>query len=78
LEELKQSAYVPHDYGWLKLALIHAGLGDTDEAFVQLNEAYQQRAYALLYLNVDPRFDGLRSDPRCADLLARIGPMNRS
>ena len=59
--------------GWLNLALIHAGLGNKDEAFAQLEEAYQEHAHALLYLNVDPRFDGLRSDPRFDELLKKIG-----
>jgi len=36
------------------VALIHVGLGETDQAFEQLENAYQERSYWLTYLNVDP------------------------
>lgn len=73
LEGLKQGSHAAHGYRWLNLALIHAGLGNMDVAFAQLEEAYRERAYALLDLNVDPRFDRLRADPRFDELLRRIG-----
>jgi hypothetical protein len=37
-----------------------------------LEKAYQERADGLNYINVEPGFDFLRSDPRFADLLRRM------
>lgn len=48
-------------------------LGDKDNAFLWLEKAYQQRASELIWLKVDWEWDSLRSDPRFADLLRRIG-----
>jgi hypothetical protein len=57
----------------LDTAAIYARLGDKDEAFSQLNRAYEQRNMWLMNLKVDPRFDNLRSDSRYENLLLRIG-----
>ena len=51
----------------------HAMLGEKDQAFEFLEKAHQDRISFLVYLNVEPLFDGLRSDPRFANLLNRIG-----
>jgi TolB-like protein/Flp pilus assembly protein TadD len=56
-----------------RIALIYAGLGDKDQAFAWLEKAYEERAFNLAWLNVDPRWDNLRPDPRFTDLLKRIG-----
>jgi eukaryotic-like serine/threonine-protein kinase len=50
----------------------YAVLGDKNSAFVALEKAFADRA-GLLFFKVDPQFDNLRSDPRYADLLRRIG-----
>jgi tetratricopeptide (TPR) repeat protein len=55
------------------IALIHAALGDPDQAFAWLDRAYQRRAWDLIQLKVDMRFDNLRDDMRFAALLRRIG-----
>ena len=47
-------------------------LGDKDAAFAALEKAFPGRT-ELLLIKVDPRLDNLRSDPRYADLLRRIG-----
>jgi TolB-like protein/Flp pilus assembly protein TadD len=46
------------------VALIHAGLGDTEAAFDWLEGAAHAGAFFLTYLNVSPLFDSLRSEPR--------------
>ncbi len=55
----------------------HAGgyalLGEKDQAFAWLEKAYAEKSGFLHYLKVFPPFDSLRSDPRYADLLKRMG-----
>ncbi len=58
----------------LYLAAIHVGLGEKDEAFRLLDKDYQKRIDRLIYLRVEPMADPIRSDPRFAHLLAKIGP----
>jgi hypothetical protein len=54
------------------VAQIYASLGETDEALRWLEVAYRQRTAWMVLLKVDPRFDGVRCDPRFQDLLRRI------
>jgi len=56
-----------------ELARLCATIGQKDEAFEWLSKAYEARSDALNWLKVDPRYDKLRSDPRFADLLKRVG-----
>lgn len=55
------------------LALVYAALGEIDLAFKHLEESYARREEALLSLNVDPKVDVLRSDPRFTELLKKMG-----
>ncbi len=48
------------------LALIHLGLGDHKSAFSLLARAFADRAGWLVYLDVEPRFDSLRTVPEYA------------
>ena len=47
-------------------------LGDKDKAFVWLNKAADAHSQ-ILFIKSDPYWDSIRSDPRYADLLRRIG-----
>ena len=70
--ELSKKRYVsPYD-----MALIHAALGEIDEAFRCLENAYDRCAEWMIYTNIDPRLDPLRADARFDDLLARLGFAN--
>jgi eukaryotic-like serine/threonine-protein kinase len=55
------------------VSAIYAGLGDKDRTFVWLEKAYGERSDWLVNLTNDQRFDDLRSDPRFADLVRRVG-----
>jgi TolB-like protein/Tfp pilus assembly protein PilF/tRNA A-37 threonylcarbamoyl transferase component Bud32 len=55
------------------LAMIYAQLGDKDRAFAELEKAYRKHPRLLNYLKVDSIWDPLRSDPRFADMMRRIG-----
>ena len=49
----------------------YAMLGEKDAAFAALEKEFARRG--VVDINIDPRFDNIRSDPRFADLLRRIG-----
>jgi eukaryotic-like serine/threonine-protein kinase len=68
-KDLSSHAYVD----FYQLGTIYAGLGDKDEAFRLLEKGYAERSATMPWLAVDVFWDGMRSDPRYADLLRRIG-----
>ncbi|MBI3421386.1 MAG: tetratricopeptide repeat protein [Acidobacteria bacterium] len=53
-------------------AIIYAALGQAKQAVAWLEKAYEERHGFLVYLNVEPAFDSLRSDPRFTALLKRV------
>lgn len=55
------------------IALVYGRLGDLDNAFRWMDRAVEQRSSFLLFIQVSPRADPLRSDPRYRRLLRRIG-----
>ncbi|MGH7644600.1 MAG: protein kinase domain-containing protein [Gemmatimonadales bacterium] len=55
------------------LAMAHAAVGDLDQAFACLEQAFAARSAGLIFLHVDPAFEPLRSDSRFAALVQRIG-----
>jgi len=55
------------------MATIYAGLGENDEAFRFLKEAYSEKSLNLPSLRSDLQLDSLRPDPRFQTLLGRIG-----
>jgi len=54
------------------IALIYAGLGEKDSAFIWLGKACEDRSTSLAYVKVDPILNSLRSDPRFVGLVQRI------
>jgi eukaryotic-like serine/threonine-protein kinase len=69
LQEASDKRYVPPYH----LAMIAANLGDIDQAFTWLDNAYQERSGWLPCLRQDPLADSLRGDARFSDLLERVG-----
>jgi len=67
--EAREGRYVSH----YSLAIIHAALGDSEQAFAQLDSAYAEGTWAMFTLRVEPAFDALRADPRFARLLKKVG-----
>jgi tetratricopeptide (TPR) repeat protein len=68
LKDLSKNQYVSA----YDIALIYVGLGEKDQAFTTLEQAYEERCPTLEFLKVEPSLDPLRSDPRFADLLRRM------
>jgi TolB-like protein/DNA-binding winged helix-turn-helix (wHTH) protein/tetratricopeptide (TPR) repeat protein len=56
-------------------AVVYEGLGDKQETFAWLEKVSQERSFFLIWLNVEPRFDNLRDDPRFQTLLRRLNLM---
>ncbi len=69
LKEIAKQQYVPA----YNFAIVYAGLKDPDQAFEWLEKSYQDRSSRMTILQVDPFLDNLRSDPRLADLISRVG-----
>ncbi|HEX4951364.1 MAG TPA: tetratricopeptide repeat protein, partial [Blastocatellia bacterium] len=60
-------------YGSLyNIARVYVALGEKQQAFQWLERAYEERAVELIYLNVEPQFDSVRSDPRFQHFLRRL------
>ncbi len=57
----------------LFMARVNAGLGNKDEALRWLSMLYAERSESVVWFNVDPTLDSLRSDPRFIALVKRIG-----
>jgi len=53
--------------------MVYAGLGDKDQTFQWLEKSFKDHTMDIGYLKVDPFFDNVRSDPRFADLVRRVG-----
>jgi tetratricopeptide (TPR) repeat protein len=54
-------------------ALVYLGLGDMPRTFEWLERAYEERSNWMVWLLKDPRWDPVRSDPRFAAMLDRVG-----
>jgi len=72
LSELKQrrkAGYIP------AAAFVNAylGLGDIEQAFYWLEQAYREKSSMLQWVKTHPYFDPIRSDPRFVDLIHRMG-----
>jgi TolB-like protein/Flp pilus assembly protein TadD len=52
--------------------VIHAGLGETEQAIAWLERALETHDVWMIWLNRDPRFDFLRTEPQFQNLLRRM------
>jgi hypothetical protein len=55
------------------IAMVFQCLGDKDQTFEWWAKACEDRSFDPIFLKVDPLNDGLRDDPRFADLLRKAG-----
>ncbi|MDQ3282489.1 MAG: tetratricopeptide repeat protein, partial [Acidobacteriota bacterium] len=66
LQEQAKTRYIsPYD-----IAVIHAGLGDSQTAIDHLRAAVDDRSAWMVFVSIDPRLDLLRHDPAFAQVLA--------
>lgn len=53
-------------------AIVYAGLGDNETAMTWLEKAFVDRSNGLVFLQVEPELDGLRSNPRFIALQKKL------
>ena len=54
------------------LAVFHARLGESDQAFESLGRAFQMREPDLIYVKREPAFDAMEGDPRFQALMREL------
>src|SRR5262249_5160814 len=69
LKALGRNRFIPSYW----LAIIYAALGNADKAFQSIDSALQERDSEMIFINVGPTFEKLRSDPRFRRALGVVG-----
>jgi TolB-like protein/Flp pilus assembly protein TadD len=72
LKELEEK-YARREALAQQVAQMYAGLGDKEQAFAWLEKGFEQRGGLLQLITTEIGFDGLRNDPRYAELVRRMG-----
>jgi hypothetical protein len=68
LDQLSKQRYL----SGYNMAIVCAGLGDSDGTFAWLDKAYQEHSFDISKLKQDPEFASVHQDPRFLDLLRRV------
>jgi TolB-like protein/DNA-binding winged helix-turn-helix (wHTH) protein len=68
MDEAKAGALRPYE-----VAHVATLKGDRSLALDWLEKSYQHHDYWMLYINVDPEYDAIRSDPRFQEIIHRLG-----
>jgi TolB-like protein/DNA-binding winged helix-turn-helix (wHTH) protein len=71
--EIRQAERKQRYYSAFIIATFYADLGNKEQAFHWLDIAYQEHDWLLISLNTNFRLDPLRSDPRYAELVHKVG-----
>jgi serine/threonine-protein kinase len=72
LKELHERAEKRYDSPF-DLASLYLALGDRENGFKWLAQAFRDRCYEVLSIKVDPRFDPFREDPAFIQLVSTLG-----
>ncbi len=67
-KEMEKSRYMGNYW----IAVIHAGLGEKDAAFRELETAFRNRDWFIQRIKVDPYMDPLREDPRLNEFIEKL------
>jgi TolB-like protein/Tfp pilus assembly protein PilF len=71
LDELQETSKLTYVSSY-HIGFLHYVLGQTDQAFEWLEKAYEERDFWLCWLNIEPIFDDVRSDPRYLGLIQKL------
>lgn len=77
LTDMREAAAKGEDVWTMYAAWLSVKLGDKDQTFEWLNKAASDHGSFLVYLDADPIWEPLRSDPRFNDLRKRISLQNQ-
>jgi tetratricopeptide (TPR) repeat protein len=69
LLESEKNGYVQQYH----VAMLYARLGEKEQALARLQKAVEDRNFFVVHLNVEPRWDSYRTDPRFVALVHRVG-----
>ncbi len=72
MEELRSFSgeyYVPS----YSFAMIHNGLGESENALKYLETSLQEREVQITFIKIDKRWDELRGHPRFMNLMQHVG-----
>jgi TolB-like protein/Tfp pilus assembly protein PilF len=72
VDELQRRSKQTYVDPWY-IAIIYVALGEKDVALTYLEKAYEQHSPGMNGLKIDPVYAPIRSDPRFADLMRRVG-----
>jgi serine/threonine-protein kinase len=72
LKELHERAGTRYDSPF-DLASLYLALGDRENGFKWLAQAFRDRCFEVLSIKVDPRFDPFREDPDFVQLVSQLG-----
>ena len=72
LDELREMSAKGNSQADFEMARAEIALGRIDSAFARLERTLEERGGTLFWLNVNPLFEPLRSDPRYDDLKRRL------
>jgi eukaryotic-like serine/threonine-protein kinase len=73
IERLRAQARAGRHVSHYVLAVIHAGLGETEQAIGDLERAYDEHVWSMYVMRAEPAFAALRSDPRFIALEKKVG-----
>ena len=71
-QQILRSLCGRRDVPALFVALVHAGLGEKDQAMELLARSVEKREPGAMFFHIWPEFDSLRSDPRYKELLKKM------
>ncbi len=71
LEELSKLSTERSDPTY-HIALVHNGLGETEETLAWLERGFEQRDAKMVFLKVEPKWNSLRNEPRFVELMQRM------
>ena len=63
-----QDQYLPPVQG----SFVHLGIGEYDEAIKLLEQAYMEKSWFLIFMQIEPWYDPIRKDERFADIMRRM------
>jgi tetratricopeptide (TPR) repeat protein len=72
MAEFYRSQSEDHYLPPVQRAFIHIGIGEYDEAFKLLEQAYEENSWFLAFIQIEPWYDPLRGDPRLDRLVEKM------